>query len=82
MIPHLLCCQTLIRDDLQQGDGVTVVPLEHFSDDGEKVPHALGLPPPQRSQERGPLRCHRGSSGAQVVDITAGRQPSINNDMM
>lgn len=59
----LLARQTLLGDDLEEGDGVPVVALEHLPDDAEQVPHALRFAAAQRPQEGRPFRRGRGRDG-------------------
>lgn len=52
---HLFVGEALLSEDLQQRSSVAVSPLEHLPDDGQKVPDALWLATPQRSQQARPL---------------------------
>ena len=68
---HDLCrFQALLSDDLQEWYRVPVVPFEHFSDDGEEVPHSLWLSTSQGPKERTPLGGARGRCRRKVVDVT------------
>ena len=68
---HDLCrFQALLSDDLQEWYRVPVVPFEHFSDDGEEVPHSLWLSTSQGPKERTPLGGARGRRRRKVVDVT------------
>ena len=68
---HDLCrFQALLSDDLQEWYRVPVVPFEHFSDDGEEVPHSLRLSTSQGPKERTPLGGARGRRRRKVVDVT------------
>ena len=71
VVYHDLCrFQALLSDDFQEWNRVPVVPFEHFSDDGEEVPHSLWLPTSQGPKERTPLCGARGRRRRQVVDVT------------
>lgn len=66
---HHVALEYLFGENFQQGNGVTVVPLEHLPDDQKQVPDALGLPAPQRSQEGLVFRGSRWGVAREVIDV-------------
>lgn len=66
---YLFVSEALLSEDLEQRCRVAVPSLEHLPDDGQKVPDALGLSAPQRSQQTRPLSRGRRLRGRQVHGV-------------
>lgn len=71
---HLFDLQRLFGENVEEVDGVGVVPPVHLPHDGEKVPDALGLPAPHRAQQTLPLRGCGRRRRRQEGDIAAGKE--------
>lgn len=63
MMRYLFIGKALLSEDLKQRGSVAVSSLEHLPDDGQKVPDALWLAAPQRSQQTCPFSSSRRLSG-------------------
>lgn len=69
---YLFVGEALLSKDLKKRSSVAVSSLEHLPDDRQKVPDALWLSAPQRSQQTGPFSSGRRLRGRQIhgVNIT------------